>query len=139
MPGRGPLPKTDGTRRRRNPIPGFTQIAADARAGKPTPDWPIIAGDPTLRELAFWVQLWNLPQAEEWERLACEHLVAQYVRVTIAASDDPASTKLSSESRLIDATLGISPKAMLALRWQIADPFVDTQQSSEPAERPVFK
>ena len=113
----GPPPIPSELRRRRNASPGFEQLPAEGRTGD-YPVWPL--GARTKEEAALWRKLWRLPQAVKWEELQCEDLVALYVRAFTRASED-VDTKLIAESRQLDAKLGISPKAMRDLRWEIAD------------------
>ena len=70
--------------------------------------------------MAKWADLWRLPQAIKWEQLHAEDTVALYVRTLIQAVDGELDTKLLAEVRQLDAKLGISPKAMLNIRWTIA-------------------
>jgi hypothetical protein len=91
----------------------------------------------------MWDKLWTLPQAEEWERMQCEELVALFCRLQAAAlAASPPDTKLTAEMRQIDMKLGVSPGAMATLRWEIADPPTDTttndEAQAEDTSRPTF-
>jgi len=122
----GPAPKPKGQRRHRNATPGFIQIDPSERTG-PTPAWPIIenaAVEFRDLELERWEELWRLPQAREWERMHCAKLVALYARLEVLVTSDP-NPKLITEMRQLDAAIGVSPKAMQGLRWEIP------QQSDE--------
>jgi len=113
----GPLPKASNAKRRPNATPahGFKHLPAEGRSG-PTPSWPLttFASDD---EDAMWIRLWKLPQAIEWERMHCEDIVALYVRAFVRASDAD-NYKLLAEVRQLDSKIGISPRAMMDLRWE---------------------
>lgn len=115
----GPLPKPASIRRRRNLAPG-TKLLPPRRTGDPPP-YPLARHhDPVRRalEAAKWAELWRLPQATEWEAMHVEGTVALYTRLYCAASEGE-GRGLGDLSRL-DDKLGLSPKAMAALRWEVA-------------------
>lgn len=134
----GPPPKDPKARRRRNPTPGFRSLPFTGREGE-APEWPLpFAGD---YELKMWKRLWALPQALEWERMRCEDSVALYVRTYCAAVEDPENTKLMAEVRQLDAKIGLSPKAMKDMRWEIDDaeavaPATTVLEEPEPEPQP---
>jgi hypothetical protein len=69
-------------------------------------------------EASLWRDLWRLPQAVEWERLGWMRDVAQYVRHKVMAElGDLGSAK---EARQWSDRLGLTPLAMLRLRWRVA-------------------
>jgi len=71
------------------------------------------------RELAMWRELWATPQAVMWERLGWVRDVAQFVRwKVLGESGDMDAAK---EARQHSDRLGLSPLAMLRLRWEIVD------------------
>jgi len=112
----GLLPKDPSQRRRRNATNGFERLPAEGRQG-PTPRWPF--KNPTAEQRAKWAELWKLPQAVKWEQMHAEDTVALYVIALLVYLDDPTETKLLGEVRQLDAKLGVSPKAMLNIRWTI--------------------
>lgn len=104
----------------------MTQLPAEGRKG-PTPVWPLPplpADDEGLwavlqeREGELWVDLWETPQAVAWERLRWTRTVARYVRFEVQA--ETGDLKAGAESRLLEDRLGLSPQAMLRLRWEVA-------------------
>ncbi len=121
MPGKGPAPlKKADDKRRSNAGQGFTVLARNARDGKEVPPWPLPTAEDSALEIleaAEWARLWSLPQADEWERMRCEPTVALYVRVFVKASATGGDPKLLNEFRQLDSKIGISPRAMLDLRW----------------------
>jgi hypothetical protein len=76
-------------------------------------------------EAALWRDLWRTPQSTEWERLGWTRDVAQYVRHKVLGElGDLDSAK---EARQWSDRLGLTPLAMLRLRWTVV--------SDELAER----
>lgn len=68
-------------------------------------------------EASLWRDLWKLPQAVQWARLGWTRDVAQYVRHKVLAElGDLDSAK---EARQWSDRLGLSPMAMLRLRWEV--------------------
>lgn len=117
----GPAPKPAEARRNRNATTasGFKRLPHEGYTG-PIPEWPLsmLAKDD---EHTLWLKLWRLPQAIMWTRMHCEDMVALYVRAIVEAQGDPANTKLLAEVRQLDSKIGLSPKALLDLRWEIDD------------------
>jgi len=120
----GPKPKSEETRRRRNATPGFRQLPPEGFTG-PAPKFPLPGAD--VAEITKWEELWMLPQAVEWERNGSADIVAVYVRVWYNLQLD-FDTKLLTELRQLDSKIGLSPKAMSDLRWEVAS----TPQAVEP-------
>lgn len=112
----GPAPKPEGQRRRRNAVPGTVVLPAAGRSG-PIPAWPLDGS--TAAELALWSEVWVSPQAFAWEALGMERVVARYVRVVIGAEARDAAGALLGECRQLEDRLGLSPMALLRLRWVI--------------------
>ena len=68
-------------------------------------------------EASLWRDLWKLPQAVQWDRLGWLRDVAQYVRHKVLAElGDLDSAK---EARQWSDRLGLTPLAMLRLRWEV--------------------
>ncbi|MFB6873751.1 hypothetical protein [Streptomyces sp. NPDC056323] len=130
----GPPPKPAGERRRRNATVAMTQLPAEGRKG-PTPAWPLPGlpdDDEGLfaileeREAELWDELWSTPQAVAWERLRWLRTVARYVRFEVRA--ETGDLKAGAEARLLEDRLGLSPQAMLRLRWEVAPDEVAEQR-----------
>lgn len=82
-------------------------------------------------ELELWRDLWKLPQAVEWERLKWTRDVAQYVRYKVLAElGDLPSGK---EARQYSDRLGLSPLAMLRLRWSVVEDEVARRRNAKAA------
>ena len=126
----GPAPKPKGQRRHRNATPGYTQIDPTERTG-PIPDWPLTRNAlPEYQGLeeARWDELWRLPQSREWLRMKSFVPVALYVRLEVLVSTGMPDPRMISELRQLDATIGISPKAMQGLRWEIPQQHDELEQ-----------
>ena len=121
--------KPVGEVRRPKTPPGFRLLPHAGRSGDP-PAWPLSAAN--AAEKQKWAKVWTLPQAVEWERMRCEDEVAVYVRVFVRAMKDP-EPKMLNELRQLDAKIGLSPRAMLDLRWE-TDEAVLEEAAAEEAE-----
>lgn len=120
MAGNGPARNPNA--RRRNARPAMRRLPAVGRRGDP-PAFPL--AKPTVPERALWAELWATPQAVAWEELGWTRVVARYVRVAIMAENPKRITptlagKAMTEARLLEDGLGLSPKGMASLGWEIA-------------------
>lgn len=128
-----PPPKPASQRRRRNAVPGTVFLPAEGRRGE-TPPWPL----EMFRdgEFAAWSEMWATPQAVAWERMgrATARVVARYARLRSRAEYDPeAPVMLLAEVRQLENQLGLTPRAMLSLRWEIVP---DELAAAREAARP---
>lgn len=114
MAGMGPAPKPKGQQRHRIAQPAMVQLPAEGRSG-PVPDFTL--PEATDEELALWADLWRLPQACVWEKQGSHREVAQYVRWKVKA--ESGDLKAAPEARQMSDRLGLTPLAMLRLRWEI--------------------
>jgi phytoene/squalene synthetase len=115
-------------------------LPAGGREGDPPP-WPLHE-DPHELEQALWAQLWATPQAVAWQRHGWTRVVARYVRVALVA--ESLNKDAMSEARQLEDRLGLTPKAMQMLMWQIARDEVaerrqDVQQAGTSDARERFK
>lgn len=69
-------------------------------------------------ENELWRDLWATPQAVAWERMGWTREVAQYVRWKVKA--ELGDLDASKEARQLGDRLGLTPLAMLRLRWEVA-------------------
>ena len=97
---------------------GITTLPASGRPGHP-PTWPL-PGEAAEAEAEAWAQLWATPQACEWERLGWTRTVARYCRVMVACEDPEASASMLAQATALEDRLGLTPKAMRLLLWQIS-------------------
>ena len=125
----GPAPKPDDQRRRRNATPQTTKLPAEGRKGKP-PEWPLTK--PTKAETEAWRQVWATPQAAAWEKLGWVRTVARYVRLLVQSEKKDATASICGEVRQMEDRLGLTPMAMLRLRWQIVEDEVSEARASAP-------
>jgi len=74
---------------------------------------------------SVWDELWALPQAIMWERQKWTRVVARYI-LTLSAAEDSLrahepDAKLLTEARNLEDRLGLTPMALLRLRWEIVE------------------
>lgn len=84
-------------------------------------------------EAELWAQLWSLPQAVEWERMGWTREVAQYVRWKARA--EQGDLDASKEARQLGDRLGLTPLALLRLRWKVTE--ADDAAAARPRRRAV--
>lgn len=142
----GRHPKPDHLRRNRNPTlaPGTTILDARAHA-KRAPKWPLLGQSDREKEL--WRRVWRTPQSVMWERAGWSESVARYVRLLavtelggllvereVAITPSPG---LLGEVRQLEDRLGLSPLAMLRLRWVIQDEEVPPAATEGGPNEPI--
>lgn len=118
MAGMGPPPNPQHRHRGKTLSNANLSLPPDGRQGDP-PIWPL--PKPKAAERTVWAQLWVTPQAVAWENLGWTRAVARYVRVLVEAEKPDASAAMLGEVRQMEDRLGLSPMAMLRLRWTIGD------------------
>lgn len=135
MAGR-PAPKPDAERRRQNaPTFGWVMLPKAGRKG-PTPKLPgVRKWSPTTR--AAWTGLWKSPQATMWDPSGRTLWRWAVLHEELIVGDRAASS-ISSEMRQIEDRHGLSPKALLDLRWRIGDQG-DGDDKPKEAPKPVVK
>jgi hypothetical protein len=117
-------PKLDPARR--NARAGLVRLPAEGRRGDP-PAWPL-PGRTNAAERRAWAELWATPQAVMWERLGWVRLVGRYCRVMVEAERRNAPARALMEARQFEDRLGLSPKAMRMLLWEIVPDEVTEQR-----------
>jgi hypothetical protein len=123
MPGPPPKPDSQRVRRAAPLASSVTRLPAEGRRGD-VPDWPFGDDAPDL-----WRQLWATPQAAAWQRLGWTRVVARYCMVLLSVEREPTAAMLG-EVRQLEDRLGLSPMAMLRLRWEIASDEVAEQRET---------
>lgn len=111
-------PKVDPVRR--NARVGPLILPAEGRKGRP-PKWPLdVPEEPgvAVAEREVWKELWATPQAVQWERLGWTRVVARYARLLIGA--EHLDKDCLAEARQLEDRLGLTPKAMRLLLWQVS-------------------
>lgn len=86
-------------------------------------------------EAELWRDLWRLPQAVAWERLRWTREVAQYVRHKVLA--ELGDLDAAKEARQWSDRLGLTPLAMLRLRWVVAVDELAVRREERTRPRPV--
>jgi len=123
------VPKTNPVRR--NSRVGPLMLPAGGRKG-PTPMWPL-PGAASPDELAYWSRLWQKPQAVVWSDQEIFEIVARYCRIAVAAVAADATAALMAQATSMEDRLGLTPRAMRMLLWQIAPDEV-TEKRDDRAE-----
>lgn len=116
-----PLPKPASERRRRNaPLANTLKLPRAGRKGKP-PAFP--SGELSDYDAKVWADLWRTPMAVAWELNNYHRTVARYLRVMRAAEDaldgGDINAAALAEVRQLEDRLGLTPMALLRLRWEI--------------------
>lgn len=126
---------------RRNARVGLKRLPAGGRQG-PTPAWPLPGGADGF-EAQIWAELWSTPQAAAWEEFGWTRVVARYCRVLAEAEQRGAKATSRNQASLLEDRLGLTPKAMRVLLWQIAPDEVgekrDEQAQAAPGARGRIK
>lgn len=104
------------------------RLPASGRRGRP-PAWPLKGQAP-----AVWGQLWSSPQAVAWEQLGWSRVVARYALV-LALSESTLKPPLLAEVRQLEDRLGLTPMAMLRLRWRVLPDDGPAAAASSPPQR----
>lgn len=126
-------PKPDAARR--NARAGIEMLPSAGRPGDP-PVWPLDAAAPA--ETRLWGELWATPQAVAWEKHGWTRVVARYTRCVLAAEE--LVKDAMSEARQLEDRLGLTPKAMRMLMWQIApDEVAEKRQEASVGARGRIK
>lgn len=133
----GPPPKPADQRRRQNATPGMVQLPAEGYHGD-FPAWPF--ADQTEAERMRWERVWEKPMAAMWIRMDIAEVVARYVRVCVdienQTSVNIAGTNMHAEARQLEDRLGLSPMALLRLRWEIVpDEVAEKKEEKTSAKR----
>lgn len=85
----------------------------------PVPD-PPTGRDWSEAELERWRELWESPQATQWDDTA-RGTVAVLVTYETAIFTGAASAWQAQEARYAAESLGLTPRALAALGWRIVD------------------
>jgi len=127
----GPAPKPNPVRR--NARAGTMKLPAEGRQGDPPP-WPL-AGRTTAAERQAWAELWATPQAVAWEQMGWTRTVGRYCRLMVAAEKPHAGRAELAEARQLEDKLGLTPKAMRMLLWEIVADEVGQQRDTSTSAR----
>src|SRR6266540_187693 len=125
----GPAPKPDPVRR--NSRVGPLSLPAEGRKGAP-PKWPL-ENRQSAAEKRAWAQMWSTPQAVAWERLGWTRTVARYCAVMVMA-ESTVNPQLLAQATALEDRLGLTPKAMRMLLWEIvADELAVARETASDA------
>ena len=71
-----------------------------------------------------------------WERLGWTRTVGRYCRVMVAAEQKDASAQLLAQATALEDRLGLTPKAMRLLLWEVvADEVAEQRQATNVRKR----
>jgi len=118
---------------------GITNLPAEGRKGGP-PEWPL--DEQTPAEARLWRELWTTPQSVAWERMGSgtHREVARYARLAIAAEDFDAKAATHAQATALADRLGLTPKSMRLLLWQVvADEVAEKRQETSAGARGRIK
>jgi len=116
-----------------SPRVGPLQLPAEGRKGDPPP-WPA-SGKASKTILAAWAELWATPQAVAWERLGWTREVARYCRLLVRAEAPGATAAVHAQATALADRLGLTPKAMRLLLWQVVADEVSEGREVPPTTR----
>lgn len=123
-------PKHDAVRH--TPKGRGPQQLPQAREGK-TPPWPLEV-EATPEEKKAWRELWKLPAAVMWEKQRAFRMVGRYCRAMVEAEQPEASAGLHAQVTAMEDRLGLTPKAMRLLLWEIRTDEVGVKRAEKTAE-----
>lgn len=113
------------------------KLPAEGRRGD-APAWPLAVQ--SAFEAEAWEQAWRTPQAVAWERLGWVRTVARYCRVMVAAEQPDAAPALLAQATALEDRLGLTPKAMRLLLWEVvSDEVADQRQATGSSARKRIK
>ncbi|WP_157078830.1 hypothetical protein [Herbiconiux solani] len=109
---------------------GKTLLPAEGRTGD-APAWPISAVD----EPETWVELWQTPQSVAWERMGWTRTVARYALLLSEVEVPDAKGTILAEVRQLEDRLGLNPKAMRSLLWEVVGDEVSEKRDERPEQQ----
>lgn len=79
--------------------------------------------------------MWATPQAVAWEQLGWTRTVARYCRVMVAAEKRDALPSVLAQALALEDRLGLTPKSMRMLLWQVASDEVGEKREQSGGAR----
>lgn len=110
---------------------GPQKLPKGGRKG-PTPKWPLAVA-PDEDEKKAWRDLWRSPQAVIWEQQEWTRFVARYCRIMVEAERPRSKAQTRAEARNMEDKLGLTPKAMKLLMWEVVGDEVAAQRQQSNA------
>lgn len=130
--------KPEGQRVRRNLPTVNDPLPMEGWQGD-IPEWPLAVG--LELELERWERLWRTPMAAKWVRMHIDTVIARYVRTALQAESldhdtSVAMSNIKGEARQLEMQLGLTPKALQGLHWEIvADELEEKREAAPPRRR----
>jgi hypothetical protein len=86
-------------------------------------------------EPEVWAGLWATPQAAAWETMGWTRVVARYAVLieAVEESEGVPAAALLGEVRQMEDRLGLNPKAMRSLLWEVSSEDAVTEKREEKA------
>lgn len=109
--------------------------AVDQRIARANEDLALVLArlrEQRKQERALWAQAWATPQATQWEILGWTRDVATFVRLKIRG--ELGELAAGVEARQWSDRLGLNPRAMKDLFWEIGDPAPAQREESGDAD-----
>ena len=88
-------------------------------------------------ERELWAEVWATPQAVAWERLRWTREVAQYVKWKARA--ELGDLDASKEARMLGDRLGLTPRSLQDLKWEIVEDEVTEKRRTSQGARGRIK
>lgn len=88
-------------------------------------------------ERELWAELWATPQAVAWERLRWTREIAQYARWKAKA--ELGDLDASKEARMLGDRLGLTPRSLQDLKWEIVEDEVAEKRQQSGGARGRIK
>lgn len=134
----GPPPKLESQRVRRNrPTFDWVTLPVEGRKGR-APKLPAIR-EWSPETLRWWKELWRTPQATQWDQTGSTAVPMAVLYQAFMEADADKKAAIAGALLAREDRHGLSPKAMLSLRWRIeereAQPEPAPQQRRRSRER----
>lgn len=110
---------------------GPQKLPKGGRQGPP-PRWPLSVPMDDQEKKA-WRDLWHTPQAVIWEQQEWTRFVARYCRIMVEAEQPKAKYQTRAEARQMEDKLGLTPKSMKLLMWEVVEDEVAMQRQTSNA------
>lgn len=111
---------------------GPQKLPKGGRTGA-APRWPLSV-PATDEEKKAWRDLWRTPQAVIWEQQEWTRFVARYCRIMVEAEQPNAKYQVRAEARQMEDKLGLTPKAMRMLMWEVVEDEMAAQRQTSNAD-----
>ena len=127
-------PKPDAERRNRNAKAfDWLDLPAAGRKGA-APKLPALRSW-SVETRRWWAELWSKPQAMAWDQTGSTAVAMAVLYDDLQTGDRARIAGLLAELRAHEDRHGLSPKAMLQLRWRIIKPEIGAPVAKPKTDR----